>query len=109
MVVNPAVFLSHLAPGSTSASFYKSKPSEHLDGREAVVQAGKILGGGSSINFMIYTRAQEVDYNSWKTPGWTQQDLLPLLRKLETFHPDYEGFDANIHGMQYRSCLEFDE
>lgn len=38
--------------------FYKSKASKHLNGREAIVPMGGILGGGSSINFMMYTRAQ---------------------------------------------------
>tara|TARA_R110002060_G_scaffold37629_4_gene48767 strand:+ start:856 stop:1188 length:333 start_codon:yes stop_codon:yes gene_type:complete len=57
-VTNPAVYLSHLAPDSKTALFYKAKPSKHLNGREAVVPMGGILGGGSSINFMMYTRAQ---------------------------------------------------
>lgn len=52
-VVNPAVYLSHLAPTSTNAIFYKSKASDHLGGREAVVPAGGMFGGGSSINFMV--------------------------------------------------------
>ncbi len=57
-VTNPAVYLSHLAPDSKTAIFYKSKKSEHLNGREAIVPMGGLLGGGSSINFMMYTRAQ---------------------------------------------------
>lgn len=59
---------------------------------------GGILGGGSSINFMMYTRAQGVDFDSWKTRGWTAQDLLPLAKKLETFHQDEEGIDKSKHG-----------
>lgn len=38
---------------SKTASFYYSRPSEHLDGRQAVVPCANILGGGSSINFMV--------------------------------------------------------
>ncbi len=59
---------------------------------------GGLLGGGSSINFMMYTRAQGVDFDSWKTKGWTAQDLLPLAKKLETFHQDEEGIDKSKHG-----------
>jgi choline dehydrogenase-like flavoprotein len=59
---------------------------------------GGLLGGGSSINFMMYTRAQGVDYDSWKTPGWGHKDLLPLAKKLETFHQDDEGIDKSKHG-----------
>lgn len=52
-VVNPLLYYEHLAPTSKSTLFYKSKASEHLAGREAVIPSGGILGGGSSINFMM--------------------------------------------------------
>ncbi|KAL3427539.1 alcohol dehydrogenase [Phlyctema vagabunda] len=97
-VVNPAVYLSHLAPDSTSALFYKAKSSEHLGGREAIVPMGGILGGGSSINFMMYTRAQGVDFDSWDTPGWAAKDMLPLCNKLETYHPKDAAIDQSKHG-----------
>ncbi len=61
---------------------------------------GGILGGGSSINFMMYTRAQGADYDSWKTPGWTAKDMLPLLNKLETFHQNEEGINRSKHGYE---------
>ncbi|KAI1111186.1 GMC oxidoreductase [Nemania sp. NC0429] len=85
-VVTPAMFLSHLAPGSKTALFYQANKSNALAGREAIVPSGGILGGGSSINFMMYTRAQRDDYDSWKTPGWTAEELFPFLRKFETYH-----------------------
>jgi alcohol oxidase len=59
---------------------------------------GGILGGGSSINFMMYTRAQGIDFDSWKSPGWYAKDMLPLCNKLETFHQDEEGIDTSKHG-----------
>jgi alcohol oxidase len=52
-VTNPAVFLSHLAPDSKSAIFYQGRKSDKLGGRAPIVPAGGILGGGSSINFMM--------------------------------------------------------
>lgn len=55
-IVTPAVYLSHLQPTSKKTIFYKSNREEALNGREAVVPAGGVLGGGSSINFMMYTR-----------------------------------------------------
>ncbi|OBT53211.1 hypothetical protein VE04_05939 [Pseudogymnoascus sp. 24MN13] len=94
----PALFLKHLAPDSKTAIFYKGNKSDALAGREPIVPTGGILGGGSSINFMMYTRAQGVDFDSFKTEGWTQQDLLPLLKKLETFHSDDPIIDRNLHG-----------
>ena len=114
-VVNPAVYLSHLAPDSKTAlvrpfllsqytrlignsQFYKSKASKHLGGREAIVPMGGILGGGSSINFMMYTRAQGVDFDSWNQEGWAAKDILPLANKLETYHPKHEEIDQSKHG-----------
>jgi choline dehydrogenase-like flavoprotein len=52
-VTNPAVFLGHLAPDSKNAIFYKGKKSDKLGGRAPIVPTGGILGGGSSINFMM--------------------------------------------------------
>lgn len=46
---------------SKTASFYKSRPSKWLGGRAATVPCAHILGGGSSINFMMYTRASASD------------------------------------------------
>lgn len=47
---------------------------------------------------MMYTRAQGCDYDSWKTEGWSQKDLLPLLKKLETYHPKDPAIDQTLHG-----------
>ncbi|ESZ94384.1 putative alcohol oxidase [Sclerotinia borealis F-4128] len=99
-VVNPAVYLSHLAPDSKTALFYKSKASPHLNNRSAIVPAGGLLGGGSSINFMMYTRAQSIDFDSWDTPGWSGKEMMEMCRKLETYHPVGEGRDANKHGYE---------
>ncbi|KAG9243158.1 putative alcohol oxidase [Calycina marina] len=97
-VVNPAVYLSHLAPDSKTAIFYKAQKSEQLAGREAIVPAGGLLGGGSSINFMMYTRAQGIDFDSWGTEGWAAKDLLPLAKKLETYHPTGDAINQDLHG-----------
>jgi alcohol oxidase len=59
-----------------------------------------MLGGGSSINFMMYTRAQGIDFDSWKTEGWAAKDMLPLCNKLETYHIKGEGHDESKHGYE---------
>lgn len=94
-VVNPLLMYQHLLPTSKTALFYKAKASEHLAGRESIVPSGGILGGGSSINFMMYTRAQRDDFDSWNTPGWTADEILPFMQKLETYHGPG---DASRHG-----------
>jgi len=81
-VTNPAMYLVHLAPGSQTALFYEANAEEALNGRKAIVPCGGLLGGGSSINFMMYTRAQGVDFDDWETKGWTADDLLPLMKRV---------------------------
>lgn len=97
-VVNPAMYLAHLAPDSQTALFYKANKEKALNDREAIVPCGGILGGGSSINFMMYTRAQGVDFDAWKMEGWDAKSLLPYAKKLETYHLDDASVDKNMHG-----------
>jgi alcohol oxidase len=66
---------------------------------------GGLLGGGSSINFMMYTRAQGVDFDSWNTEGWAAKDMIPLCNKLETFHPKGPGTDPKKHGHVSRELV----
>lgn len=70
---------------SKTASFYYSRPSEWLAGRKAVVPCAHILGGGSSINFMMYTRASASDYDDFQAKGWSTKELIPLMKKHETY------------------------
>ncbi|OCH90856.1 alcohol oxidase [Obba rivulosa] len=85
----PARYLYHLRPDSTTVKFNVAKPSPHVAGRSIVVPCGQCLGGGSSVNFTMYTRAAASDYQDWETvhgnKGWGFNDLLPLLRKCETY------------------------
>lgn len=81
-VVHPALFLNHLAPTSTTAIFYKGNKAKQLGDREPIVPSGGTLGGGSSINFMMYTRAQRSDFDSWKTGGWSSDEVKPFLKKV---------------------------
>jgi alcohol oxidase len=81
-VVVPAMWLQHMIPEADSTIFYQTNKSEYLADREAIVPAGGILGGGSSINYMMYTRAQRSDFDSWQTPGWSADEMLPYLKKV---------------------------
>ena len=65
---------------------YKTEPDAHLAGRSIHYARGKVLGGCSSINAMIYMRGQKEDYDHWATLGnedWSWEDALPYFRKLE--------------------------
>ncbi|KAH9046734.1 alcohol oxidase-like protein [Lactarius hengduanensis] len=85
----PLSFLSHLAPGSRTVRAHVSQPSAALGGRTTIVPHGQCLGGGGSVNFMMYTRPSASDYDDWETvyqnPGWGSKDLVPLLKKIETY------------------------
>ena len=52
-VYRPGVYPRNMKLDSKTASFYESRPSKHLSGRKAVVPCAHVLGGGSSINFLV--------------------------------------------------------
>jgi len=79
--MTPAFSFTNLIPGKT-VTFHMTQKEEMLANRELMVPTGAILGGGSSINFMVYARAQRSDFDSWKTPGWSADDVLPYMRKV---------------------------
>lgn len=83
-----------MIPNSRTAIFHKGNFSKQL-GRQPIVPVGGLLGGGGSINLMLYTRGQQSDYDSWNMPGWSTKELMPYFRKLETYHG--RGHKA-IHG-----------
>ena len=68
----------------SQATFYKdSMKSSHLRGRQSIVPCANILGGGSSINFQMYTRASFSDWDDFKAEGWNaRKDLLPLMKRV---------------------------
>ncbi|GAB1525203.1 hypothetical protein RhiTH_008360 [Rhizoctonia solani] len=66
---------------------YTTKPQSTLDGRSLFWPRGKMLGGCSSINAMVYTHAAPSDYDDWAVEGWTYEDLKPYFRKAEKFTP----------------------
>ncbi|KAJ4387907.1 Alternative oxidase, mitochondrial precursor [Gnomoniopsis smithogilvyi] len=97
-VFRPGIYPRNMKLDSKTASFYESRPSKWLAGRRAVVPCAHILGGGSSINFMMYTRASASDYDDFQAKGWTTKELLPLMKKHETYQRP--SHNQNIHGYE---------
>ncbi len=74
---------------------YKSEPDEGSGGRQIDVPRGKMMGGSSSINGMVYMRGQAQDYDHWAqlgNRGWSYQDVLPIFRKMERYEGGAEQF-----------------
>jgi choline dehydrogenase len=80
---------------------FKTQAESGLNGRAIGYPRGRVLGGCSSINGMIYMRGQREDYDDWRdgngygaNPGWGWDDVLPLFRQ----HEDYHGGADAVHG-----------
>src|ERR1700749_2317742 len=76
---------------------YRSEPDEGSGGRQIDVPRGKMLGGSSSINGMVFIRGQAQDYDHWAqlgNRGWSYQDVLPIFRRME----QYEGGSDKYRG-----------
>ena len=77
---------------------YKTEPDPGIGGRSLVYPRGKVLGGSSSINGMIYMRGQAGDYDRWAEltgdPSWAWDKVLPLFMKTENHH----GGASALHG-----------
>jgi choline dehydrogenase len=65
---------------------YETEPEPELNNRRIVWPRGKVLGGSSAINGLIYIRGQKQDFDLWRqrgNPGWSYDDVLPYFRKAE--------------------------
>ncbi|HEY7835818.1 MAG TPA: GMC family oxidoreductase N-terminal domain-containing protein [Solirubrobacteraceae bacterium] len=65
---------------------YATDPEPHVDGRELYMPRGKMLGGSSSMNAMLYVRGRPLDYDGWEAqgaPGWGYRDVLPYFIRSE--------------------------
>src|SRR5438874_5609024 len=74
---------------------YSSEPEASTNGRRLPVPRGKLLGGSSSINGMVFVRGQAQDFDTWAqmgNRGWSYQDVLPFFKRMESYAG--EGDDA---------------
>jgi len=82
---------------------YLAEPEESLGGRRLVCPRGKVIGGSSSINGMIYVRGNPGDYAHWEESGahgWGYADVLPYFRRMEHSHggeAPWRGVDGPLH------------
>ncbi len=100
----PAGYMKFLAK-DTYLSLHKTKPQPQLGGRGPVVPQGRVLGGGSTVNAMVYMRGQAADFDLWNElitpPGsnndgsWSYRDLLPYFKAQE----DNDHLAGEYHGV----------
>ena len=81
---------------------YWSEPEPHLGGRKLACPRGKVIGGSSSINGMVYVRGHAKDFDTWAemgASGWSYSDILPYYRRLENVdYTDSEEVE-NLRGV----------
>jgi choline dehydrogenase len=81
---NIHVPLGYLSLAGTDVDWgYASAPEPNCNGRRISLPRGRVLGGSSSINAMVYIRGNRRDYDEWGVPGWTWDDLFPYFLKAE--------------------------
>jgi choline dehydrogenase len=78
---------------------YSSEPEANTGGRKIPVPRGRMLGGSSAINGMVWVRGQRQDYDHWAqlgNRGWSFQDVLPIFKSMES----YAGGDGELRGRE---------
>ncbi len=86
---------------------YSSEPEPHLNNRRLACPRGKVIGGSSSINGMVYVRGHARDFDTWAgmgADGWSFADVLPYYKRMENWHdgghggdPTWRGTDGPLH------------
>lgn len=80
----------------------QTEPEPHLGGRILACPRGKVIGGSSSINGMVYVRGHARDFDHWEemgAQGWAYADVLPYFKRMENWHgADDAGGDAGFRG-----------
>jgi choline dehydrogenase len=92
----PAGFYRNIFNPAVSWQF-GSGPEPHLDGRVVPWPRGRVLGGSSAINGLLYVRGQSQDFDVWRqlgNVGWSFQDVLPYFKRAE----DQERGESELHG-----------
>ena len=78
---------------------YRSEPEENTSNRQIPIPRGKLLGGSSSINGLVYVRGNKLDYDTWAqmgNTGWSYDEVLPFFKKME----NYQGEVSELRGTE---------
>ncbi len=87
---------------------YATVPQPGLNGRAIDIARGKVLGGSSAVNAMIYIRGNRRDFDAWSrlgNSGWSYEEVLPYFKKSETYHgsaSQYHGDNGPVSVIDYQ-------
>jgi choline dehydrogenase-like flavoprotein len=97
--------MARLIKNPSANWLYSSEPEASTNGRRLPVPRGKLLGGSSSINGMVFVRGQAQDFETWAqmgNRGWSYNDVLPIFKRMESYAG--EGDDA-FRGREGPLCV----
>ena len=80
---------------------FQTEPEPHLGGRRLATPRGKVIGGSSSINGMVYVRGHARDFDTWAemgAAGWSYADVLPYFQRQEHWHGHHDGAEPDWRG-----------
>jgi len=80
-IYTPALYLSNFREDNPNVEKYVSNYNENV-GKRTLHRVGQVLGGGSSVNVLMYSRPAASDFDDWNTEGWTFKDLEPYFKKV---------------------------
>ena len=112
-LIHAPMGFAFMPPWSTVNWKFDTVPQKHLNNRTCFQPRGRVLGGSSSINAMIYIRGSAADYERWKAAGadgWGWDDVLPYFKKAENNERGEDAFHAvggplNVADLKYKNPL----
>ncbi len=100
--------IAHILIGERAIWRFATEPDEKVGGRSIFWPRGRALGGSSAVNGMIWVRSDPLELDHWESlgnPGWGSSDILPYLKRMESFtqgDPAYRGHDGPMHITRYK-------
>lgn len=99
--------IAHILTGERAIWRFETQPDEKVGGRRIFWPRGRALGGSSAVNGMIWVRGDPLELDNWEllgNPGWGSSDILPYLKRMESFaqgDPRYRGHHGPMHITRY--------
>ena len=114
-IINTPLAFVLMSPNKINNWAFDTIPQKGLNGRIGYQPRGKVLGGSSAINAMVYIRGHRDDYDHWASlgnKGWSYQDVLPYFKKAEhnhNFNNEYHGQNGPLHVSRPQSDNPFQQ